>query len=391
MRRISCLVAIGVWMAASTVFAAGNLYGTIHTRDGRALTGPIHWDNNENFWDDVLDANKKERVEHEAKGFKLNLFGLKLGGEHRYTAFGFSIPFGHLRSIERTGNREARIELKSGETVDLQASGSDIGSGLRRVLIDDAEHGTQELSWASIDRVEFAQDPGDGRDSQRLYGTVETRSGSYLGYIIWDRDETMAPDELDGSEDGVDHEIPFGEIRKIERVSGGSRVTLKNGDMLTLTGTNDVDEGHRGVAVRVAGVGTVDLDWWEVDNVVFADPPPSPEYGRFDGGRLLRGSVHLQDGRIVRGRIVWDRDERWSFEPLDGETDAAEYAIPFSEIAAIRPLGDDGCEVRLKNDRLLELSGSNDVDGDNRGLIVTVNNGTTVELGWDEFTLVEFE
>jgi len=42
----------------------------------------------------------------------------------------------------------------------------------------------------------------------------------------------------------------------------------------------------------------------------------------------------------------------------------------------------DGREVRLR--------GSNDVDEDNKGIIITLNGGEEVEIDWEDFDRVEF-
>jgi len=210
--------ALVLLVGLGAVHAAGDLYGTIRTSDGRELTGPMRWDKNENFWDDVLDASKIEQIEVEDDGFQLNLFGvdlIKVGGSDHQSRSGFSIPFGHLQAIERDGRHAARLTLKSGETIEVRAV-ADLGRGMRGVVIDDPKAGSQELSWNSIDRVEFRQNPGDGRDEERLYGTAESRGGTFEGYIVWDRDESMLEDVLDGYDDREEHEIPFREIRSTE-------------------------------------------------------------------------------------------------------------------------------------------------------------------------------
>ena len=59
--------ALGLLVAVPAL-AGGEIYGTIHTTDGDAYTGPIRWDVNENFWDDELNAMKRERIKREDAG-----------------------------------------------------------------------------------------------------------------------------------------------------------------------------------------------------------------------------------------------------------------------------------------------------------------------------------
>jgi hypothetical protein len=394
-RIVMVLLLVVGFCITSAVAGGGELYGAIHTTEGQVLTGPIRWDKNENYWDDYLDARKSEPVVVEEEGNRLTMFGVDLGrlfGSSSRTYAQFSIPFGHLRSIEVLGRNEALLTLRDGREIEIEASSSDIGSGIRGVVIDDTTQGLVELVWRDIDLVEFRQNPGADRDAERLYGTVTTDETSFTGFIVWDRDESLREDILDGERGDEEHEIPFAKIRMIEPVDDeGSRVTFASGDSLVLTGTNDVDHNHRGIIVTIPGLGSVELDYENVKRVEFDEAPASEPYGEFDGGRELAGTVQLRRGGPVSGRIVWDRDESNTWELLNGEDGHVGYNIPFTNVRSIKPLGSDASEVVLTDGRTLRLSGSNDVDADNKGLIVTKEDGTSVELGWDEIRSVEFE
>jgi hypothetical protein len=291
--------------------AGGEIYGTIETTRGEHLTGPIRWDTNENFWDDRLDARKTERVElaDPDDGFSISVFGWEIinsSGPRGYAASQFSIPFGHLTAIEPDGVDSALLELKGGSRIRVAASTTDLGRNLD-LVISDSDRGDVDLAWRRVARIEFAQGPGKGRDDERLYGTVTTRGGEFTGYIVWDRRESLAVDILDGEEDGVDHEIPFAEIASIETAGpSGARVGLKSGEELELRGTNDVNRRNRGVLVSVEGLGTIEVQWEELEEVKFRDPPSSATYDQFDGGRRLSGTLHArnvacQGRRHVRG------------------------------------------------------------------------------------------
>ncbi len=382
--------------AAGAALAGGEIYGRIETTRGEVLTGSIRWDNNENFWDDTLDARKTERVDEQDPddGFKLSLFGWKIidasssrSGVYRQ----FSIPFGHLRALEPDGPSAAILELKNGERVQVDSSGSDLGRSLELVIVD-ADRGPVELAWRRIGRIEFEGSPGEGRDAERLYGTVSTSSGSFTGFIVWDRDESLVEDILDGEQNGRDHEIPFGEIRAIEPVgSSAARVTLASGREIELSGTNDVNDDNRGVLVTVDGIGTIEVPWRALARVVLENPPASRPYDDFDGGRRLKGRVRSRDGTIHSGTITWDMDEGFSWESLDGELEEIDYSVRFENVVSVKPVGSHSAELRLADDRLLVLSGSNDVDEDNRGIMITAADGTETILGWRDVELVEFD
>ena len=392
MKRLGCLVVVFV-AALSMAHARGEIHGTIETSSGETLTGPIHWDQHENFWSDSLDARKfKPSPRDDGEGFRFSLFGVSIGDleDGGHAGSQFSIPFGHLKSIVRTGSNRALLVLKSGEEFEI-LGGGDIGHGLNDLWIEDVERGHVELSWRQLDRVVFTGGPDEeGRDADRLYGTMKTDDGEFTGFIVWDSDESFVEEVLDGDDGKTDREIPFGEIREIERVTRGSRVTLASGESVTLSGTNDVDSGHRGVVVVLEGIGTLDVDWRTFKSVKFAKPPAPESFAAFDGGYRLRGTVHTRDGRELGGEIVWDLDETYSWENLDGDVDDLEYSIPFANIRSITPLDDDHCSVVLKNGRELRLGGSNDVDYDNRGLIVKTPFSLD-EIDWSDVARVEFK
>jgi hypothetical protein len=380
---------VGGW-----TYAGGEIHGTIETTRGERLTGPIRWDTNENFWDDRLDARKTDRVETRdpEDGFRLSLFGWELisseSSGHSYSQF--SIPFGHLRAIEPEGTNSAVVELKDGSRIRVDATGSDLGRELD-LVISDPDQGDVEVAWRRIARIEFSQGEGEGKDGERLYGTPKTREDAFTGYIVWDRTESLTGDILDGEEDGEDREIAFAEIASIEPAGpSGARVGLKSGSELELRGTNDVDRRNRGILVTVAGLGTIEVQWEELQGVEFHDPPPSATYDRFDGGRRLAGKVHAKDGTVYEGSIIWDMDEAFSWESLDGEKDNLEYSVTFGNVRSIRPLS-RGAEVRLADDRTLTLFGSNDVSSDNRGVMIASADGAETILSWDDIELVEFD
>jgi hypothetical protein len=403
MKRVVFYSLLGLLLAVSTAGAGGEIHGTIETRDGRTLTGPIRWDVNENFWGDRLDAMKTERLgaRTEEDGFRFSLFGWEIVNASKDHGGGrsISIPFGHISSIEPLSGQEALVTLKNGEELEFRAGSTDIGSGMRGLVIEDAKSGAQDISWRNMTRVAFSEGSGGGRDAERLYGTVVTASGSLTGFIVWDRDESMLEDILNGEDQGNrDHEIPFRDIAAIERLERGSLVKLKNGESLQLHGTNDVAAGHRGILVAIKDVGTAEIDWRNVNKVNFAEPPASATYDRFDGGRRLHGKVNSSGDVSYSGLIVWDLDEAYSWETLDGSIDGIDYAVDFANIKSITPQGYASSEVLLRNGEILLLSGTNDVNGSNDGVQVIpdreeADSQTTIQiiLEWDELRSVELD
>jgi hypothetical protein len=252
-----------------------------------------------------------------------------------------------------------------------------------------------ELDWTDLERVEFMEAPADAAPlAQRLYGTLRTQEGrEFTGFIAWDSDEILTTDVLDGEVRGRDREIPFANIAASHRFSSsGARVVLTTGEEIVLKDSNDVDDGNRGIIVADPQLGQVTVDWHEFLDLEFSPAPAdAAPKSRFDGGRRLRGTVELADGRTLSGTIRWDNDEEFTWEGLDGEADYVEMDIEFSNIASIRRLSRDSAEVTLRDGRTFEMSGSNDVDDHNKGIFVTDADGAVTLLDWDSFESVRFD
>lgn len=385
--------ALALCLGAESVPAAGKIYGTVTTFRGDRHTGTIRWDGGEVFWSDLFEAYRSREVEDDDRDFEIRLFGWSLArfGDDKQAHAKLSVAFGHIRSIERTRDGQALITLKSDHRV-RAPSGADIGDSLEGIVVETGE-GPVELGWDDLERVDFAKAPTENTAAagpRRLYGTVDTEQGPFAGYVVWDRDESTLDEMLDGDEGDVDRSIAFASIRRIEKVDNdGSRVLLDDDSTVVLTGSNDVNERNRGIEVVVDGLGRVRVGWHAFRAVTFSEPPSPPTYDEFDGGRTLAGTVRHRDGREIEGTIVWDRDERYTWEMLDGEAGDLTYEVTFGAIRQIRP-GDDEAVVVLVNDAELRLDGTNDVDDGNRGILVTDASGQTHEFDWREVASVTF-
>ena len=153
---------------------------------------------------------------------------------------------------------------------------------------------------------------------------------------------------------------------------------------MILRGTNDVDHSNSGISVSDAALGQVLVEWSAFDEVRFHGTDSEVTYDDFDGGDRIRGVVVTEDGREASGEITWDNDESLTWEMLNGElTGDVELQIEFSRIARIDKSG-RGARVELLDGRVFELSGSNDVDDGNRGIVIDAD-GERVVVDWDDF------
>jgi hypothetical protein len=383
------------------------LYGRVVTAAGDVFEGYLRWDKNEGSWADVLDGTKDtpwesfrdaERLDREssrrARENSINILGLRIswsGDEEVVPASSTSgIRFGHIHSLAVMGDDRALLTLKSGEEVELHGGATDLGDELRSLVVEDAQRGWVELRWADLDLVEFMAAPTGSSppEGRRLRGTLRTRGGmEFTGLVSWDRDEILSTDVLDGEERGVEVEFPFSSIVAIERAgSSGARVVLSDGEEVMLRGSNDVDHGNRGIAISDPGLGQVEVRWDAFDEIAFHESlVESGGYDGFDGGHSLRGTVETEDGTLLTGWIRWDNDEASGWELLNGEDRGVTFEIEFAQIASIRRLGSWGCEVTLRDGRIFELEGSNDVDSGNKGIYINLDDEETVLVPWWDF------
>ncbi len=387
----------------------GSLFGTVITRDGAEHRGYIRWDRNEAAWADILHASKvlPERNFQDAvelglepdapESRDIEIFGITipLGEQGGWSAEALSaVRFGHVRSIEALDDEWAVIVLKSGIELEMFASSTDLGSGVREIVVEDPDRGPVVLEWSDIELVDFAsadRPPPQAR-GQRLYGRLTTRGGdAFTGFIGWDNDEVFGSDLLDGERNGDDVEIPFADVAVIERDGrDGAMVTLRSGETFRMEDSNDVNHENRGIVVSDPELGQVMVTWDQFAGVGFFAPPPMDFYEAFDGGRSLFGTVRTIDGRMLTGYLRWDNDEEFTWEILDGAGGGVDFDIEFSHIARIERLDDGTSQVVLRDGRSFLLSGSNDVNRENKGIFVVDEAGMVDVVPWEELEGVSF-
>jgi len=409
MGRFAVAIAAALVAVPSVQAQEDRLWGEVITVDGDVYEGFIRWDRNEVGWADLLNGSRdiewRDRdewnyalgTEAEARERSIEFLGIRISWDDDESVFPTSgesgIRFGHIDRMTVTDRQAALLRLRSGEVVEFRNGSTDIGTDIREIRVDDPRRGIVELEWRDLDEIIFAEAPRGARPtSDRLYGTVEDRRGiSYTGYISWDLDEVLTDDILDGDENGRDREVPFFQIAAIERTGfRGSLVTLVDGTEMRLEGSNDVDDGHRGVQVSDPAVGQIDIPWDEFASIRFHGPDLSAHRSDFDGGERLYGTVETDSGERITGFIRWDADEAYTWEILDGSVRDIVYDIEFGEIERIERNGFFGADVTLKDGRVLELEDSNDIDEGNRGIFIETEDGEKIIVDWLAFRSVIF-
>lgn len=279
------------------------------------------------------------------------------------------------------------------------------------------------LFGPGVARAQGASDPS------RLYGRIVTNDGSvYEGYIRWDVNEAGWFDILHGNKEiparnrddaerlgwepvrrerrieifgigitwgeetvgigsSAQSGIRFGHISTLERLgSQRARLILKSGEEVEFDGGGDVGGSVDGIRVEDPRGGQVELDWGDVRVIDFIGGPGGPSAW----GDRLYGTLETRDGDRFTGYIVWDMDELFTEDVLDGEERGEDHEIPFGRIRAIQRYSSSAARVTLNEGNELILRGSNDVDSDNRDILVADPTFGEVRVQWDELERVDF-
>ncbi len=175
---------------------------------------------------------------------------------------------------------------------------------------------------------------------KRFAGKLTTTAGVFEGFIQWDKEECLSTDVLSGAVNGKDRDVQVGELKAIERQGNKSRFVFRDGHEEVLGGTNDVDGSNRGIFVEDPRFGRVLVEWDAFVRLDIADPPTAgPAYGDYPAPKVLTGKVRMRDGKVHQGQIIYDLDESYGWEMLDGHTGELEYSIPFAMVRGGRAAG----------------------------------------------------
>ncbi len=185
-----------------------------------------------------------------------------------------------------------------------------------------------------------------------------------------------------GNSWNTEHEFKcaFGDIAKINvRSNDEARLTLKDGSVVDIDGgSNDI-----GATIKILDPinGEAQLRWKTIDMIEFM-PTPKSLPAKF--GTPLYGEVKTLNGTFT-GLIQWDKEEALDNDMLDGENDDDNnVGLRFGNITSIKKYR-RGVTVKLKSGEDQYLSGTNDVDEDNRGIVVSDPRFGNVVVTWEDF------
>jgi hypothetical protein len=169
------------------------------------------------------------------------------------------------------------VRLKSGRQLHLSGS-NDVNSGNRGVIVVSPEIGIIKFSWKAFRQVTFSTPPHSGQayntfaSPKPLQGTVSLLDDDNVtGRIIYDIDEVLDFEIVEGKENDIEYSIPFTNIKKITpKNSDYSLLELTSSQTLFLGSMRDVSEDNSGILVFVKGKkDPVYIAWRKVNEISF--------------------------------------------------------------------------------------------------------------------------
>ncbi len=350
----AAILLLGSTLPTADSRAAASVYGEITLRNGTTMNGALRWGEQESLWFHHFNGDRATPFDLESLPEEINStlsdklpgrqFQLgghtvelrKFMGRQPLTPQPFAVEFGAIDRLEVNGQR-VTIVLRDGATIDADGGSNDIGADIE---VMDSNGGTTEIDWDDIEQVQFRQAPAEHPlFLPPLYAHVRTINDQRLsGTILWDVDEAYPNEILDAEEDGREIEIPFSEITALARDGDSTRVTTRNGQTQLLTGTNDVNNGNRGLMVT-SEQGEIVMAWRLFDSLSLVELPIAqlPDRSAWANIGLLRGEVVDSDGNRQSGKLVLDLHQHHQAEHIEGDSNDMEWAIGLRHVASISP------------------------------------------------------
>ncbi|MEM6573061.1 MAG: hypothetical protein AAF736_02230 [Pseudomonadota bacterium] len=257
------------------------------------------------------------------------------------------------------------------------------------VLLDDDSEvtgtirwGEQEANWIhhfngdKAEPFDLSQLPDDDREriEDSLPGPRFEFNGHVIELVRW-----LGSSDLQAQSFSVE----FGQLSQLETL-GGDRVRLTLRDGTTLEANGGSDDIGADIEVLGASGQVQQIDWRDIEQVRFHAPEATaPTFSPY-----LYGRVETRSGAF-EGFVDWDRDERYPEDELDGDVDGREQAVKFSTIRTITNQGESSL-VELVDGVTQSMSDTNDVNSENRGIVVHAAGLGRVLVPWSAFEKVSF-
>lgn len=227
------------------------IYGKLTTTQGE-FTGFVQWDHDERLLDDKLDGNSSDGS--------------------------LKIPFRKIKRITKQENA-CLIKLNSGREIKLYGT-NDVNSSNKGIIMNLPNIGRADFHWKHFISFEVMSEAATENlcdtlfpKSERLYGKVFTKAGKeFEGIIVYDLDEAMDSELLNGYNDDIKFSIPFRNIESIKPMAEDySSIELKSGEKLFLGDQADVSYKNAGIIIFTSSETYHIVKWDELEKIIFMD------------------------------------------------------------------------------------------------------------------------
>lgn len=178
--------------------------------------------------------------------------------------------------------------------------------------------------------------------------------------------------------------IRFGDIRSIEIHDGEDDFIVTADGRRHQIGGYANDDGSD-LWLYEKGQEPLEIEWNDLTSIEFSAAPAGHE----PFARRLHGTVETTEGDFT-GPIMWDKSECLDIDSLDGENDEGDISLSMGEILSIRKIDNRSVRIELKNGTGFDMSGSNDVNSDNRGIWILTQDLGWVDVPWKRFIQATF-
>lgn len=160
----------------------------------------------------------------------------------------------------------------------MLTNSNDVNHENRGVLVVVPDLGVVRFSWDAFHKVTFSEPSRNPQayaqftKPMALKGKVSRLDGDDLsGRIVYDIDETLDIEVLEGKENDIEYIIPMKNIRKITpKNTEFSSVELRNDERLLLGDGQDVSNRNGGVLVFAKGKKDPEyVSWRKINEITF--------------------------------------------------------------------------------------------------------------------------
>ena len=153
----------------------------------------------------------------------------------------------------------------------------DVNQENKGIVVKIKDLGHIIIHWEEFISAEFIDPPTpplfyrDFYITHYLQGTVNDKRGNvYLGRLVYDLDEYLTLEVLDGFYNNMEYLLLFKNIQSIQKQNiNYVKVILKNGLEVLLSGHSDVNADNQGIIIDAYGRKSLFVSWKEFKMINF--------------------------------------------------------------------------------------------------------------------------